>query len=146
MTGDFVKRQSDCEHPPVRLPDSVGLGTYTLDSHTCRRLTDGKTVFSEGAFFDRVGDAYPVSYRVLTPRAADCENLLASFCVSATHVCFASIRMEPAFMVLSESAAIAANLALDRSSSVQRVNVEILSRRLQNAGQILAPADIQQVP
>jgi hypothetical protein len=142
MTGDFVMRQSDCEHPPVRLPDSVGLGTYTLDSHTCRRLADGKTVFSEGAFFDRVSGAYPVSYRVLTPRAADCENLLASFCVSATHVCFASIRMEPAFMVLSESAAIAANLALEISSSVQRVNVEVFSRRLQNAGQILAPAEI----
>jgi FAD dependent oxidoreductase len=67
---------------------------------------------------------------------------LATFCVSATHVCFASIRMEPPYMVLSESAALAAHSALEESTSVQRINPERFAKRLRDAGQIVTPADI----
>jgi hypothetical protein len=142
IKGEYVMRQSDCEHPPAKLLDSVGLGTYSLDSHTCRRLTDGKVVYSEGGFYDKVGGAYPVSYRALIPRAQECENLLVTFCVSATHVCFASIRMEPAFMALSESAALAAHSAIEEDSSVQRINLSAFAKRVRDAGQVVMPADI----
>jgi hypothetical protein len=142
MAGTYVMRQSDCENPPAGLSDSVGLGTYSLDSHACQRLADGGRVVREGEFYDRVARAYPISYKTLTPRAEECENLLATFCVSATHVCFASIRMEPPYMVLSESAALAAHNALEESASVQRINPERFAKRLRDAGQIVTPADI----
>lgn len=86
--------------------------------------------------------AYPISYKALVPKEQECQNLLVTFCVSATHVCFASIRMEPPFMVLSESAALAAHSALEESTTVQRINLERYAKRLRDAGQIVMPADI----
>jgi hypothetical protein len=142
MVGAYVMRQSDCQNPPATLPDSVGLGTYSLDSHACQRLVDAGKVAREGEFYDSIARAYPVSYRTLTPLAEDCENLLTTFCVSSTHVCFASVRMEPPYMVLSESAAIAAHSALEEGTSVQSIDIERFSRRLRDAGQITAPSEI----
>ena len=142
MVGRYMMRQSDCDNPPPSLMDSVGLGTYSLDSHLCQRIADGGRVVHEGGFYGRMVHAYPISYKTLTPRADECENLLATFCVSATHVCFASIRMEPAFMVLSESAALAAHSALLENTSVQGIHPERFARRLREAGQITMPADI----
>jgi hypothetical protein len=142
LVGAYVMRQSDCQNAPASLPDSVGLGTYSLDSHPCQRLIEGGQVVLEGGFYDRLAGAYPISYKTLTPRAEECENLLVTFCVSASHVCFASVRMEPPYMVLSESAAIAAHSALEEGSSVQKINLERFSKRLRNAGQITAPGDI----
>lgn len=142
VVGTYVMRQSDCENPPARLHDSVGFGTYSLDSHCCQRVAVGGRVVSEGEFHNRIARAYPISYKILTPRAEDCENLLVTFCVSASHVCFASIRMEPPFMVLSESAALATHSALEESTSVQGINLERFARRFRKAGQIVTPADI----
>jgi hypothetical protein len=99
-------------------------------------------VVREGEFYDRIARAFPISYKTLTPRGEECENLLVTFCVSASHVCFASVRMEPPFMVLSESAALAAHSALEESTSVQGINLERFARRLREAGQIVMPADI----
>jgi FAD dependent oxidoreductase len=142
MVGTYVMRQSDCENGPTELPDSVGLGTYSLDSHECQRVVAGGHVVHEGGFYNRLSAAYPISFKVLTPHAEECENLLATFCVSATHVCFASVRMESPFMVLSESAALAAHTALEESTSIQRINLARFAKRLREAGQIVAPTDI----
>ena len=142
MVGAYVMRQRDCQNPPESITDSVGLGTYSLDSHACQRLVDGGQVVREGEFYDKIARAYPISYKTLTPRQEECENLLATFCVSATHVCFASVRMEPPFMVLSESAALAAHGALEEGTSLQRINPERFAKRLRDAGQIVTPDDI----
>jgi hypothetical protein len=142
MIGQYVMRQSDCEHPLAKLLDSVGIGTYSLDSHICRRVENEGLVVAEGGFMDRIPGAYPISYKSLVPKEQECQNLLVTFCVSATHVCFASIRMEPPFMVLSESAALAAHSALEESTTVQRINLERYAKRLRDAGQIVMPADI----
>ncbi|GGA56670.1 hypothetical protein GCM10011507_05010 [Edaphobacter acidisoli] len=142
MVGAYVMRQSNCQNPPTSLPDSVGLGTYSLDSHACQRLVNAGKVAQEGEFYDSIGHAYPVSYRTLTPRAEDCENLLATFCVSSTHVCFASVRMEPPYMVLSESAAIAAHSALVEGTSVQNINLQHFSMQLRDAGLITISSEI----
>jgi len=142
MVGAYVMRQSDCQNPPANLDDSVGIGTYSLDSHTCQRLVDGGQVIREGEFYDTIARAYPISYKALTPRPDECENLLATFCVSATHACFASVRMEPPFMVLNESAALAAHGALEEGASVQKIDAQRFAKRLRDAGQIVAPADI----
>lgn len=142
MVGTYVMRQKDCQNPPASLPDSVGLGTYSLDSHACQRLVEGGRVIREGEFYDSIARAYPVSYKTLTPRAEEYENLLATFCVSATHVCFASVRMEPPFMVFSESAALAAHSSMEEGTSVQRINPAHFAKRLRDARQIVVPADI----
>ncbi|MGI4831658.1 MAG: FAD-dependent oxidoreductase [Janthinobacterium lividum] len=142
MVGAYVMQESDCYGAPANLPDAVAIGTYSLDSHECQRLVVQGKVMSEGGFYDGLPAAYPISYRTLTPRAEECENLLVTFCVSATHVCFASVRMEPPFMVLSESAALAVHSALEENTSVQGINAERFRKRLRNAGQIVSPADI----
>lgn len=142
MVGAYVVKQSDCEHPPATMLESVGLGTYSLDSHGCQRLVHAGSVISEGGFLLRTGP-YPIPYRCLTPRASDCENLLVTFCVSSTHVAFASIRMEPPFMVLSESAAVAADMAITGNHSVQAIDMSALAKRLRELGQIVLP---EQVP
>ncbi|MGI4830605.1 MAG: FAD-dependent oxidoreductase, partial [Janthinobacterium lividum] len=143
MVGSYVMRQSECEITSASLSNSVGLGTYSLDSHTCQRLVVSGRVVSEGEFLRRIPGAYSIPYRVLVPRAEECENLLVSFCVSTTHVCFASVRMEPPFMVLGESTAVAAHLALEQNVSVQSINGVTLERKLREAGQILSPEDIK---
>ena len=81
---------------------------------------------------------YPISYRSIVPKAAECENLLVPVCLSATHIAYGSIRMEPVFMILGQSAATAAVLALDNKSSVQKLRYEILRARLLADKQILA--------
>jgi hypothetical protein len=142
MVGPYVMKQSECENPPATMDDSIAIGTYSLDSHSCQRLVrDGKVV-QEGGFMVRIKGAYPIPYRVLTPKVEECENLLATFCVSATHVCFASIRMEPPFMVMSESAAFAIHAALQKGGSVQSIDVAKLGPALREAGQILMPAEV----
>lgn len=101
------------------------------------RLVRGGEVVNEGGFFHNLPKAYPIPYGVIVPREEDCENLLVTFCVSSTHAAFASFRMEPAFMILSESAGIAADQALREGGAVQRIAVAKLRERLLAAGQIL---------
>jgi FAD dependent oxidoreductase len=81
---------------------------------------------------------YQISYRSIVPRASQCQNLLVPVCLSASHIAYGSIRMEPVFMVLGQSAAIAGGLAMDEKAAVQKIRYEQLRRRLLAAGQILA--------
>ncbi len=136
MVSSFIIHQRHCENPVAR-EDSVGCGSYSLDSHVCQRLVKEGAVIHEGGFYYRLGKAYPIPYAAIVPREDECENLLVTFCVSSTHVAFASVRMEPPFMILSESAALAADQALRESTSVQRLNLGKLRARLLNAGQIV---------
>lgn len=137
MTGRYVIDQKHCESPVAR-EDSVGLGSYSLDSHICQRLVNDGVVINEGGFYARdVNQPYPIPYASITPRAEECENLLVTFCISATHVAFASVRMEPPFMIMSESAALAADLAMTEGKSVQEISIRKLRQRLLDAGQFL---------
>jgi hypothetical protein len=136
MVGSFVIHQNFCEHPEVR-EDSVGMGSYSLDSHICRRMARDGAIAHEGGFYHPLSKPYPIPFGTIVPREDQCENLLVTFCVSSTHVAFASVRMEPPFMILSESAALAADQALQDGTSVQHVNISRLRARLLDAGQIL---------
>jgi hypothetical protein len=86
-------------------------------------------------------DPYGVSYRAIVPRADECENLVVPVCVSASHIAFGSIRMEPVFMVLGQSSAVAASLAIDRGVAVQDLAYEDLREQLLAVGQVLALPD-----
>jgi hypothetical protein len=139
MVGSFVIDQHECMHPR-RAGESIGFASYALDSHTCRRLVKGGVIVSEGGFNQRVKKPYPLPYSIIVPREQECENLLVPFCVSSTHVAFSSVRMEPPFMIMSESAAFAADQALRENRSVQRINIGQLRQRLRDAGQVVPAA------
>jgi hypothetical protein len=120
-------------------PHSIGLGSYGTDTHEIRRVVKDGVVTREGKTAGGRGNAppYPIGYGAIVPKASECENLLVTFAVSASHTAFSSIRMEPVFMVTSQSAATAACLAIDAGVAVQAVEYEKLRARLVADGQVL---------
>jgi hypothetical protein len=121
----------------AKAEDPVGLGAYGMDSHNCRRLVRDGKVENEGNVEVGVKGPYGVSYRSLTPKAEECENLLVPVCLSATHIAYGSIRMEPVFMILGQSAATAAALAIEAKAPVQKVDYAKLKTRLLADKQVL---------
>jgi hypothetical protein len=136
MIGEYVMSEKNCRWTE-KVEDSVGLGAYNMDSHNCRRIVVNGFVRNEGDVQVGVRGPYPVSYRSLVPKAAECENLLVPVCLSATHIAYGSIRMEPVFMIMGQSAATAASIAIDEVVSVQKVPYERLKARLLEDKQIL---------
>lgn len=123
-------------------PDPVGMGSYTMDSHHVQRYvahdeTGRAYARNEGDIQVSPGGPYPISYRAIVPRQEECENLLVPVAVSASHIAYGSIRMEPVFMILGQSAATAAALAIDGGLTVQEVPYDALRERLLADGQVL---------
>lgn len=130
MVGDYVITQHHCEGLEVA-DDPIGLAAYTMDSHMVQRYVDANGyVQNEGNVAAGVANPYPISYRSIVPKRNECNNLLVPVCLSATHIAFGSIRMEPVFMVLGQSAAIAASLAIDEKVKLQDVPYEQLQNTL----------------
>ena len=139
MVTDHVMTQHDCEGKR-RAPDPVGLGSFGMDSHVVQHfVTEKGYAISDGVIWRVPPKPYGISYRSIIPRRGECENLLSPICVSATHVAHGSIRMEPVFMALAHSAAIAAGAALDKNTSVQDVAYPLLRERLLAGKQVLQP-------
>jgi hypothetical protein len=137
--GPYVMTEHNCRGTRVA-EDSIGLGAYGMDSHNCQRYvtTDGH-VQNEGDVQAGGFKPYPISYRAITPKADECTNLLVPVCLSSSHIAYGSIRMEPVFMILGQSAATAAALAIDNGTTVQALDYEQLQQRLRDDGQVLAP-------
>ena len=136
MVGAYVMTQANCEGKTT-VTDGVGMAAYTMDSHNCQRLVvtgpDGLAqVRNEGDVQVGGFPPYPVSYRALVPQRGQCPNLLVPVCLSASHIAYGSIRMEPVFMVLAQSAALAACQAIDEGRAVQDIDVKKLQARLAN--------------
>lgn len=129
MTGAYVMTQANCEGRET-VTDGVGMAAYTMDSHNCQRVVANGMAKNEGDVQAGGFGPYPVSYRALMPKEAECKNLLVPVCLSASHIAYGSIRMEPVFMVLGQSAAVAASLAIDGKSPVQKINVAALQNQL----------------
>jgi hypothetical protein len=129
MVGDYVMTQHHCEGREIA-PDAVGMAAYTMDSHNCSRLVVNGMVKNEGDVQIGGFPPYPIAYRALIPKESECKNLLVPVCLSATHIAFGSIRMEPVFMVLGQSCAVAASLAIDSKTSVQQIDVKKLQEIL----------------
>jgi hypothetical protein len=136
MVGQYVITQADCEHKRTS-EDSVGMGAYNMDSHNCQRIVKNGAVENEGDVQVRPSGPYPISYRAITPKKEECENLIVPICLSASHIAYGSIRMEPVFMVLGESSALAACAAIDEKKMVQEIDYPKLRKRLLEAGQVL---------
>lgn len=144
MVSDYVMT----EHNAIgqeSVQNSIGLGTYAMDSHQISRFVaeDGK-VYDEGKFFVTKGiRPYPISYKSIVPRKKECSNLLVPVCLSASHAVYGSIRMEPVYMVLGQSAGIAAVLAIDKEIDLSDLPYSDLEKCLKNYDQILQPDQIQ---
>jgi len=137
MVSDFVMTQYHCMQDSAA-DQPIGLGAYTMDSHNVQRYVNDK------GFVQNEGDVqvggfgpYPISYRAIVPKKEECTNLLVLVCLSASHIAFGSIRMEPVFMILGQSAATAACLAIDFDQTVQEVNYNLLRKQLIADHQIL---------
>ncbi|MBI5380692.1 MAG: FAD-dependent oxidoreductase [Opitutae bacterium] len=136
LVSDYVMTERNCTRAEVA-PDSVGMGAYNMDSHHVQRyVTADGAVRNEGDVQVRVRP-YPISFRSLRPRAAECTNLLVPVCLSASHIAYGSIRMEPVFMVLGQSAATAAVQALEQDVAIQQIDPAKLRARLLQDGQVL---------
>ena len=129
MIGEYVATQADCEGRG-NVSDGVALAAYNMDSHNCQRIVvikDGiAMVKNEGNVEIPGGYPYPVSYRCLTPKRSECTNLLVPVCLSASHIAYGSIRMEPVFMALGQACGVASALAADPGCCVQDVDVDAL--------------------
>ncbi len=137
MIGEYVMTEHDCRR--VRMAnDPVGLGSYQMDSHNVQRyITRQGCVQNEGNIEVRPGGPYAISYRSLLPKKSECENLLVSCAISSSHISFGSIRMEPVFMVLGQSAAIAAAKSLADGVGMHDINYSELRVQLEKYDQRL---------
>ena len=137
MVGAVVMTEHHCRGRDVA-EDGVGLGAYGMDSHNAQRYVDADGCARNEGDVQVGGFApYPIAYRAIVPKHEECANLLVPVCLSASHIAFGSIRMEPVFMVLGQSAATAAALAIDARADVQAVDDARLRERLLADGQRL---------
>ncbi|WP_257669914.1 FAD-dependent oxidoreductase [Parapedobacter tibetensis] len=129
MIGEVVMTQHHCQGREV-VDDEVGFAAYTMDSHNCDRLVVNGMVKNEGNVEVGGFPPFPISYRAIVPKRGEVTNLLVPVCLSASHIAFGSIRMEPVFMVLGQSAAVAACHAIDQGIDVQAVDVNDIKATL----------------
>lgn len=130
MIGQHVMTEHDTLNKTA-VEDPVGMGSYTLDSHNCQRyVTPEGFVQNEGDVGVHTKGPYKISYGSIVPKKAECSNLLVPVCVSSSHIAYGSIRMEPVFMILGQSAATAAAFAVDGGRAVQDVEYPKLRERL----------------
>ncbi|HJT34108.1 MAG TPA: FAD-dependent oxidoreductase [Pirellulales bacterium] len=137
MISDYVMTQHNCQGRRVA-EDSVGLAAYGMDSHNTQRWVKDGHAINEGDVQVHGFTPYPIAYRSIVPKGAECENLLVPVCLSASHIAYGSIRMEPVFMVLGQSAATAACLTIDAGTTVQEVDLVKLRERLLADRQVLS--------
>jgi hypothetical protein len=136
MISDYVMTESHCRGQE-KADDSIALAAYNMDSHNVQRIVKNGRAENEGDVQVAPMSPYPISYRAIVPKRSECENLLVPVCLSASHIAYGSIRMEPVFMILGQSAATAACLAIDEKIRVQKVDYAKLRARLLADKQVL---------
>ena len=137
MVGQFIMTENHLRKK-IETPESVGMGSYSIDSHNTQRyITPEGTVQNEGDIGISTNGPYQIARGCLMPRAEQCVNLTVPVCVSSTHMAFGSIRMEPVFMILGQSAATLSALANQSQTDVQEIGYDALRERLLDDGQIL---------
>ena len=140
MVSDWVQTERHLRGA-LDTPRPIGMGSYNMDSHNVQRYVDADgNARNEGDIQINPGGPYPVDFGAILPKRAECENLLVPVCLSSSHIAYGSIRMEPVFMILGQSAATAAALALERGCAVQDVDYDALAARLTADGQVLRAA------
>ena len=132
MVGEYVMTQANCQGRSI-VKDGIGRAAYGMDSHNCQRVVVNGMAKNEGDVQVGGFPPYPVSYRSILPRRKECINLLVPVCLSASHIAYGSIRMEPVFMVLSQAAATAAMMSIDGHKPLHRLDVRALDKKITDA-------------
>jgi hypothetical protein len=142
MIGSYVVTQHDCRDHPEK-EDSIGVASYPVDSHHVQRIVFDGRVANEGNFNKLAWGIFPheIPYRAIAPKREEAGNLLVPVCLSSSHVAYGSIRMEPVFMILGQSAAAAAVIAAEADIDLQLLDYRDLRGRLAAVGQILKRRD-----
>jgi hypothetical protein len=142
MVGEYVVSQKDIMEQPEKA-DAIIVSSFPIDSHDCQRVGKPGFVVDEGTILPvrmpgrKHGHPYHIPYRAITPKAAECTNLLVPVALSCTHVGLSSIRVEPTWMILGQSAGIAAALSVEMGGTVQSLPYPALRKRLLAQGQVL---------
>jgi hypothetical protein len=129
MVSDYVMTENNCTGKVV-VTDGIALAAYNMDSHNTDRMVVNHMVKNEGNVEIPDIIPYSISYKAIVPKAQECNNLIVPVCLSASHIAYGSIRMEPVFMVLSQVGAVAASLSIDQSVSVQQVDHKKINEKL----------------
>lgn len=146
MVSDFVMTERHLEGE-LPTPRSVGLGSYTMDSHNVQRYVDAKGFArNEGDIQIHLDRTYEISYDAIVPKESEATNMFVPIALSASHIAYGSIRMEPVFMILGESVGEAAVLAIEQGVNVQQVSYATLAERLRKKGQLIDPVNGKYVP
>jgi hypothetical protein len=136
MISDYVMTERNCRES-LELPDGIALAAYTMDSHNCQRLVKDGHAANEGDVQVGGFPPYQIAFRSLVPKQTECDNLLVPICLSASHIAYGSIRMEPVFMVLGHSAAAAAAISIRENLPIQQLDISELRKQLLAEKQIL---------
>ena len=142
MIGEYIVSQKDIMEQPKK-EDAIVVSSFPIDSHDCQRVGTGEFVVNEGTIMPvrmagrKHGYPYHIPYRAITPKAAECSNLLVPVALSCTHVGMSSIRVEPTWMILGQSAGIAAALSAKQDIAVQKLPYPALRERLLAQKQVL---------
>jgi len=137
LEGEYIATQADCHNKKIA-PEGIAYAAYNMDSHNTQRILipnpkGGFMVENEGDVENHEGLPYPISYRSITPKRAECTNLLVPVCCSASHIAYGSIRMEPVFMCLGQAAGIAASLYIKEGlEKVQDVDYTKINEVFEN--------------
>lgn len=146
MIGDHVMVQKDLQEDIFK-KDAVAMGSFVIDCHIVQRiLAEDGTVRDEGSFQDAPTLPYQIPYRSLTPRRAECANLLVPVCLSASHIAYCSLRMEPVYMALGHASGLAAVMAIQSGKSVQDIDVQALRQKLLDQKAVLELAALARMP
>ncbi len=145
MVGVYVMRQADLQTARTK-PDSIGMGSYQSDSHNIQRVArqDG-TVTNEGDVQVAV-QPYEIPLRVMLPQKDQVDNLLVPVCLSASHVAYSSVRMEPQYMIIGQAAGVVASLAAQMGIAVQDISVPTLQQKLHERKAVLNLTDAEANP
>lgn len=142
MLGVYVTTENDVL-AKSEVTSPVGMGSYAMDSHNIQRyVTSEGFVQNEGDIGVHPHAPYAISYGSIIPKREECQNLLVPVCVSSSHIAYGSIRMEPVFMILGQSAAIAACKAIDIDHAVQDIPYKALKEKLLERGQVLSLPEV----
>ena len=144
MLGETIFTQHDVVGQRSK-QDGVALGSHWIDSHSVQRIALSDTSYiNEGNIWHKIIQPYEIPYRIMLPKQQECTNLLVPVCVSASHVGFCSIRVEPTWMQLGHAAGTALALALESESTVQDLDIRELQALLEKEGVLYKLSDFYQ--
>ncbi|MEO7144812.1 MAG: FAD-dependent oxidoreductase [Bryobacteraceae bacterium] len=136
MTGDFVMTQKDLQTELTK-PDPIGMGSYNSDSHNVQRIVTPEGYVEDEGDVEVGVKPYQIPYRVMLPKRTEISNLLVPICLSASHVAYSSLRMEPQYMIIGQAAGVAAALAIREHQPVQQIDTRQLTDRLKAQGALM---------